>query len=611
MGRLALTATVLALLAVAPASGAATEEEVDVWAGFRLRPDGGRSLLLRVRTPAGTSCDTLALRLPRGAVRRAVPGHLPEGWELAREDRVVRITGSTRRGALFIRLELSPGSPFPTPLRVELSAGGRRVASRRLEARRLVRLEETPGPGELASLPPLISAGETIEFLPEAGLASHPESRWIVAGSVAREALGWPGAPGRRVLRLPAHLEPGAPVEVTYLNPWGERRTAVDGEVRVVPRGAAVSRHPSLSPCLPRALARGLVCLCGWFPNRRAREGIRMDGEALGTPLAASDRSVCFPAVPGIHHFSGDAEAGFADSTGHSLEVVTVEQPPRRQLQVGETEAWAWRVQGTRKPVRLRLLNLSPEVAWVDGGALQVAASSGGDDNRLSRVVTRVEHGSVRIRAEALAATVPFLADGHYQDLLLAAIRRDLGRLPEELRQATAETEGAEGVARLEARVLSALAYPDLAALRELVRGTFRRLREDPSAGGTTSHRETAAAERPVSAVLELLNLLLAPGLRLTRDLCPVSRPPGARVDLFAGDGTPRPQHGIAGAPLTVPVGLLHYRVSAQGHEPAQGTLDLLRLEGGLLECDLAAAGSGPSPPCRLGQDAGDHCTGP
>lgn len=630
MGRLALTAAALVLLAAAPAGGVSAEQEAEVWAGFRLRPDGGRSLLLRITTPAGTSCDALILRLPRGAVRRALPGHLPEGWELAREGREARLTGAPQRDTLFIRLELAAGSPFPTPLKAELLSGGRSVASHRLEARRLVGLEETPGPTELVVLPPLISAGETIELFPEAGLASHPDSRWIVAGSAAREALGRPGAAGRRVVHLAADLEPGNPVEVTYVNPWGERRTAVDDQVRVVPRGAAVPPRPLLSPCLPQTVARGLVCLCGWFPNRQAREGIRMDGEALGAPQAASDRSVCFPAVAGTHRFTGDPEAGFPAAPGSPLEVVTVEQPPRRLLQVGETAAWSWQVHGTTEPVRLRLRNLDPEVAWVDGGSLQVLTSTGGEDNRVTRVVTRVDHGTVRIRIVPLAAAVPFLADGHYQELLLAAIRRDLGRLREELRQVVPpgpDGEGGEPPAapsaggsppvelldRAETALLEAVAYPDLAALRGAVRSAFARVREELAAGAEAL--QAPAASRPWGAVTELLDRLLAPGLRLTRELCPVSSPGEARVEVLAGDGATGPQEGpqegIAGAPLTVPVGLLRYRVSAAGHAPAQGVLDLLRQEGTLLECDLAEVGAGLSPPCRLGPDPDNLCAGP
>lgn len=57
------------------------------------------------------------------------------------------------------------------------------------------------------------------------------------------------------------------------------------------------------------------------------------------------------------------------------------------RLQDDGTAALHVRVLGTRAPVRMRLVNRTPGVVSLEGGSLQTAESSGGDDNQVKRTL--------------------------------------------------------------------------------------------------------------------------------------------------------------------------------------------------------------------------------
>src|SRR5687767_10912389 len=94
----------------------------------------------------------------------------------------------------------------------------------------------------LVRLPPLVSPGETIEFIPLNPAKTPPGGRWQVAGVEARPVEG--SEPRLRV-QLPADLDSMGPLPVVYVDPKGKRLVEASGleQSRIVP--AAIPTLPA------------------------------------------------------------------------------------------------------------------------------------------------------------------------------------------------------------------------------------------------------------------------------------------------------------------------------------------------------------------------------
>src|SRR5215212_4664725 len=75
----------------------------------------------------------------------------------------------------------------------------------------------------LVRLPPLVSPGETIEFIPLNLAKTPPGGRWQIAGVEAQ------AAEGRFRVQLPANLDSMGPLPVVYVDPKGKRLMEASG----------------------------------------------------------------------------------------------------------------------------------------------------------------------------------------------------------------------------------------------------------------------------------------------------------------------------------------------------------------------------------------------
>src|SRR5215218_7891163 len=165
----------------------------------------------------------------------------------------------------------------------------------------------------LVRLPPLVSPGETIEFIPLNLAKTPPGGRWQVAGIEAHPVAA--SEPRLRV-QLPADLDSMGPLPVVYIDPKGKRLVEASGleQSRIVPammEGMTAPSAPRLSRCGSRWVQDGVACACGWFPDEAARQGLLIDGRPAGPFVAVSRRSVCARVGLGPHRLSGSVAAGF------------------------------------------------------------------------------------------------------------------------------------------------------------------------------------------------------------------------------------------------------------------------------------------------------------
>jgi hypothetical protein len=160
--------------------------------------------------------------------------------------------------------------------------------------------------------------------------------------------------------------------------------------------------------------------VCGLFPGPVAWSGLLLDGEPLGEPLSASSRMAWFrlppTLAPGPHVVSGAPEPGFPPADRATIEVVAIsgEVDSRKLQRLESTPLRLW-VDGTARPVELRLRNETPSIVRLDGGDDQTARTTGGSPNQVERTVSGLSPGAFDVQFELLGTECPCAsADVHY-----------------------------------------------------------------------------------------------------------------------------------------------------------------------------------------------------
>jgi hypothetical protein len=241
---------------------------------------------------------------------------------------------------------------------------------------------------------------------------SHLKTR--PASAAAVEAVA--GGDGTAVFTyLPVDLRPGDRLALRYVDRLGN----VVVDVPAVPDVEVVAPLPDAAPRTPRitaasrlAVAGQLACVCGSFPAPAAWEGVLLDGAAAPPPVSASSRMVWvhLPAgtPPGEHVWSGAEAAGFpaADRAG-TLVVQVSGELDSGKLQRLETTPVRLRVEGTERPIELRLRNLTPSIITIEGGPDQTIRTSGGPRNQLERTVRGIAPGAFNINYELAGQRCP------------------------------------------------------------------------------------------------------------------------------------------------------------------------------------------------------------
>jgi hypothetical protein len=462
----------------------------------------------------------------------------------------------------------------------------------------------------LVRLPPLLTPGEVIELAPLNPAKTPPGGRWTVAGVEARPIEG--SEPRLRV-QLPADLDPMGPLPVVYTDARGQRIVEASGleQARVVPIAPTLPAPaaPRVSRCGSQWVQDGVACACGWFPDQAARDGLLIDGRPVpsGSLAAVSLRSVCARVGLGPHRLPG----------GDRIVAVQIRRfPPFLSLRPLQSTAITWMILGTKDPVRLRLRNTAPDLATLEGGTLQTAATSGGLRNAASRNVTWLAgSGPFRIEAEVEDDTAPFLGE-EYLTLLGELFQREVRRvaagldgsvraLPEE-RNLYPRAEVLTLLASTRSDLSRALPYPELTAFRDatadLLDEAAARVQllpeEDP---GYVEKRKVQPLLKRVQGFLE------SSGESPRRSLCILSSPEdGAIVKIYPRSLPSDPvETSTADIVSHLFPGKYRYEVWKDSFKEVESEIDLTGTTGEdtrlVLDCRLIPAGDRNQPaPCRL-----------
>jgi hypothetical protein len=248
-------------------------------------------------------------------------------------------------------------------------------------------------------LQPPAGAGEPAR----AGRARHDMAKAAI-GNIKARALA---------VTIPEDWPVGKPFSMSYADASGKpvvNVPQVEG-VSVVPPRGPVDPKPSLTAAPEFVMAGRPVCACGNFPGPKAWNGLMLDEREVGHPMSASSRMAILATpylAPGRHVIAGTPEAGFSTADRVSFTALKIGGSlDSTKLLRGEKTAMALVVEGTEKPLSLRVRNLSPAIIQIDGGVDQVVTTSGGRPNRVERQVSAVSKGNFNIDFSLAADRCP------------------------------------------------------------------------------------------------------------------------------------------------------------------------------------------------------------
>lgn len=179
---------------------------------------------------------------------------------------------------------------------------------------------------------------------------------------------------------------------------------AAAGEAQPAPAGG----------CTPRTLPGEVICICRGATERGAdpeQLQLLVDGRPAGPPAASAPGAVFFRLPPEIPLGEHEVAVAGVESLGTgacTLEVIRIRaQLDRERIWRGQGTPLRIQIEGTRRPVNLRLTNETPGVVRLQGGDEQVVSTSGGRRNSLERRVRGQTPGDFDLQYELLDATCP------------------------------------------------------------------------------------------------------------------------------------------------------------------------------------------------------------
>ncbi len=217
------------------------------------------------------------------------------------------------------------------------------------------------------------------------------------------------------VAEMPADLVPGSLLSLQYLDLYGDLWLDVPAvpDVSVLP---PPERAEAASPCIRSATRHAqlgdLVCVCGTFPTPSAWSGLLVGDRPAGTPASASSTTVWLTLPEGTplgrNTVSGRSDLGFARDCTATLDVVLIRgEIDSQRLLRGETTPMRLRVDGTQDPLAVRIRNLTPAIIQIEGGLEQVAESSGGPENLITRPVSGLTRGAFNVEWSLARSSCP------------------------------------------------------------------------------------------------------------------------------------------------------------------------------------------------------------
>jgi hypothetical protein len=381
----------------------------------RERLEGASSLLMDL---PGRRLDQLIAQLPTSTA--LVGGHVPPGWSVNQKGREIRLSGPAADG-VSVRLDGAPGALNDyagKEVRIRAGLGGQLSDWERAEIRSLPRVNRTANLEGILTVPPQGTPGSPLMI----GVSNdYRRGTWALNGNgsavplVSPDSLTsievirgvFPAQYGDAVSGVVAVLTKRTPPQpfVTVFPPSGlSRATYTDpfGEL-IVDAPLSISSMPG-SAC-PLSIHGGSAltfagqsaCVSGCFPNVESVFGLRMDGQTELAPWGMSPTTVMLgiPAdtTPGVHTVSVPGSA-----TSITIGVITMEGSlDQTKLWRGESTTMRLRVVGTTEPFPLTVLNRTPGIIELEGGAYQVLTTPGGADNAITRNVRGIQRGDFAI----------------------------------------------------------------------------------------------------------------------------------------------------------------------------------------------------------------------
>jgi polyhydroxyalkanoate synthesis regulator phasin len=361
-----------------------------------------RLLLATPPTRKGAAIDELRVTLPRRAAHAAKAVKLPAGWSMTRHGRQLILSGPALTGGEPVKAQIDlGGEKAPEKVPIDVLSGGNVVEHSDCPVTPLPPAggasDTSTGDESSVAMPPAVAAGQTIAF---SLLDVHRVPEWVTAivsdGTTPVVADSVPGGAYRYT--VPEEWVVGNRIEVSFTDPWGGTLLKVGGGSKVVPPPETTPAAPAISGASPQLIAGQSFCVCGWFPDDASRLGVSLSGVPLGSPASASPEVLTFTApadaATGAGEVTGDTAAGFGAGDRTAVEVLSVGGSiDREKLKRGESTPVTLWVEGTDRPVSLKLTNHTPGIVSLEGGETQIVVTSGGAQNRVSRTLRAVSPG--------------------------------------------------------------------------------------------------------------------------------------------------------------------------------------------------------------------------
>ena len=399
--------------------------------------------------------DKVSLALHPDLLRKVEAAYLPKGWQSKTDEATNTLTLSSGsegvplfeiKARYDIQSRWVPqfkrlfGDEDGDRVKFDFSFGDINYGTRQFEVKKGDPYKVVK-PEEAAEIPQFIREGETFSITGREGYRGGVWTSGFDDLMVGAEMVDWhwedrpreskageemdrqPSQPTlaqkpspSQIFRVPEDAPPGAKVNLTYTNEFGQTTVSGAADIKLLP-GLTYSSNrpppPRLFNCTPKIFQGDKICVCGFFPTFFSRLQLLLDGKRLNLPLSSStDMAVFKPETlaPGKHVITWDV-AGF-DSLFNPMRsgpkpsakerveflVLTMQASiDRNKLFTGDGTTMRMRIIGTEEKLHIKLLNKTPSIIDLEGGVEQVAITTGGSDNKLERRVKGIHRGNFDI----------------------------------------------------------------------------------------------------------------------------------------------------------------------------------------------------------------------
>jgi hypothetical protein len=370
--------------------------------------DGIRTLRVQVGERGDPPVSEIHLDLGKRSARDTDASLIPPGWRTELDGGTVVTAGPGVEPPVYIRLDPGDGVPVPAHVGVQVFSDGDRVFKEKVP---VVLHSPTPvGPDDLADvirLPPSVSPGETVATtVVDPGRAPY-DGRWTLGGNGGRTGEPRESGGGQYSVSfpIPGDLQPGTPIDIVYVDPWGAPTIEVDAGPKINLTEPVDTAAPRIDSSQRYVFTGMTGCACGHFPTAASRSALEVGGVPVGEPLAASSSVVVYRLPegisPGEHAITARPDAGFEPHI--DVEIValrlsgSVDQELLMQGQSTPMQIW---IEGSEEPLELLLVNKTPETISLEGGEEGVVVTSGGAENTVDRIVHGRSPGDFNITYE-------------------------------------------------------------------------------------------------------------------------------------------------------------------------------------------------------------------